>query len=226
MERLSLRTRSRRSPRPTIRIVTRARRGRSTAGFQSVRRFRRLEGRLHGQLPGPPHRAATGLFELPHQRRCLYYACAGAGGWVTRKRRRNPTVCYPAVGNWNDHRRNTHQSHELRFSTSDDNRFACCSAVLGRLHHQRSDELQLFGHTAVRSGESCHGARRRPGCTSAVGPLPGTYATDPSLRTGSDTAFGEDVRRGYRQTRRSPRSISTSSEGPDPHRRDALLPLR
>ena len=39
-----------------------------------------------------------------------------------------------------------------------------------------------------------------PGCVSAVGPIPGNYAGDPSLRENSGTSFGEDVERGYRQT--------------------------
>ena len=36
-------------------------------------------------------------------------------------------------------------------------------------------------------------------CLSAVGPLPGAFATAPGLRTNADTAFGEDVQRGYKQ---------------------------
>ncbi len=39
-----------------------------------------------------------------------------------------------------------------------------------------------------------------PDCLSAVGPIPGNFATDPGLRENSDTAFGEDVQRGYKQT--------------------------
>ena len=37
-------------------------------------------------------------------------------------------------------------------------------------------------------------------CVQAVGPIPGFYAMDPSLRIDSNTAFGEDVYRGYKQT--------------------------
>ena len=36
-------------------------------------------------------------------------------------------------------------------------------------------------------------------CLSAVGPLPGAFATAPGLRTDANTAFGEDVQRGYKQ---------------------------
>ena len=36
-------------------------------------------------------------------------------------------------------------------------------------------------------------------CVSAVGPVPGAFATAPGLRTDANTAFGEDVQRGYKQ---------------------------
>ncbi len=36
-------------------------------------------------------------------------------------------------------------------------------------------------------------------CLSAVGPVPGAFATAPGLRTDANTAFGEDVQRGYKQ---------------------------
>ncbi len=36
-------------------------------------------------------------------------------------------------------------------------------------------------------------------CVSAVGPLPGAFATTPGLRLDANTAFGEDVQRGYKQ---------------------------
>lgn len=38
-----------------------------------------------------------------------------------------------------------------------------------------------------------------PACISAVGPLPGSFANDPSLRETMNTGFGNDVQRGYKQ---------------------------
>jgi outer membrane receptor protein involved in Fe transport len=38
-----------------------------------------------------------------------------------------------------------------------------------------------------------------PDCLSAVGPVPGAFASHPGLRTDANTAFGEDVQRGYKQ---------------------------
>jgi len=39
-----------------------------------------------------------------------------------------------------------------------------------------------------------------PDCVSAVGPVPGAFATDPRLRTNLNNAFGVDSQRGYKQT--------------------------
>jgi outer membrane receptor protein involved in Fe transport len=38
-----------------------------------------------------------------------------------------------------------------------------------------------------------------PDCVEAVGPVPGYFSSDPSLRTGTNTAFGENDERGYTQ---------------------------
>ena len=48
-----------------------------------------------------------------------------------------------------------------------------------------------------------------PVCLSAVGPIPGNFANNPNLRTDSNTAFGEDIKRGYARRRHSCRSTST-----------------
>jgi len=40
---------------------------------------------------------------------------------------------------------------------------------------------------------------RGPDCLSAGGPVPGSWASDPSLRENMNNAFGEDVQRGYKQ---------------------------
>src|SRR5262249_13609814 len=38
-----------------------------------------------------------------------------------------------------------------------------------------------------------------PDCLAAVGPVPGSWASDPHLRENMNNAFGEDVQRGYKQ---------------------------
>ena len=131
---------------------------------RSVRRVRRLEGRLHGQLPGPPHRAATGLFQLPHQRRRPVLRLRRRGRPGVHKSGGEPDGLLSAGGQLERHRRE--HASEPRAAIQHLGRQPVphvARRLLGRLHHQRSDELQLSGHTAVRPGEPRHGAGRRPG---------------------------------------------------------------
>jgi len=129
-----------------------------------------------------------------------YYDCTGKGsgglGGSTKA-----LTCYAPVGNWNDTVENTHQSHEVRLSTSEDNRIR---GLLGGFWEDFIIKDQMnFNYLAIPQCDAANltaSTLGGPDCVSAVGPIPGNYATDPSLRTNSDTAFGEDVKRGYRQT--------------------------
>jgi outer membrane receptor protein involved in Fe transport len=127
------------------------------------------------------------------------YDCTGSGAGYFKTKK--PTTCYAPVGDWNDTVRNTHQSHELRLSTSDENRvrglFGAYWEQYDIFDQQNFNYLPIPQCNAANLAISAAGG---PDCLSAVGPLPGTFASDPSLRTNSNTAFGEDVRRGYRQT--------------------------
>ncbi len=129
-----------------------------------------------------------------------YYACTGQGAGYSYFRSAKPTTCYAPVGDWNDTVTNTHQSHEFRLSTPEDNRLR---GLVGAYWEDFKiyDEMN-FNYLPVPQCNSANlaiSAAGGPDCTSAVGPLPNTYASDPSLRTNSNTAFGEDVERGYRQ---------------------------
>ena len=96
--------------------------------------------------------------------------------------------------------RNTHQSHELRFATTQDWRVRGLAGFywekfviddnmnFNYLGIPQCDQAAL--NTALSGGADC---------LSAVGPVPGAYASDPSLRTNANTAFGEDAQRGYKQ---------------------------
>jgi len=129
-----------------------------------------------------------------------YYACTGTGkgslGGAT-----TPLTCYAPTGNWNDNVQNTHQSHEIRLSTSEDNRLR---GLFGAFWEEFMIKDQMnFNYLNIPQCDPANlttALNGGPGCVSAVGPIPGNYATDPGLRENSDTAFGEDVKRGYRQT--------------------------
>ncbi len=128
-----------------------------------------------------------------------YYACTGKGSGGLGGN--GPLTCYAPVGSWNDSVRNTHESHELRFSSSDDN---AIRALVGAYWEKFViDDDMNFNYLAIPQCDPTNLAIALgggPGCVSAVGPVPGNYAGDPSLREGTNTAFGEDAQRGYKQT--------------------------
>jgi iron complex outermembrane receptor protein len=137
-----------------------------------------------------------------------YYACSGKGagyayfgsGTGANASTKN-TSCYPPQGSWRDQVQNTHQSHEVRFTTPTDKRLR---ALVGAFYenfiiYDRMD----FNYMVIPqcSPENLAiSAAGGPDCISAQGPMPNFYANDPSLRLNTNTAFGEDVRRGYSQT--------------------------
>jgi iron complex outermembrane recepter protein len=113
-----------------------------------------------------------------------------------------PLQCYAPIGNWHDTVQNQHTSHELRISTNEDRRIR---GLFGAYWEKFViDDEMNFNYLAVPQCNPANlTAALLPGgkdCLSAVGPLPGAFASDPSLRVNANTAFGEDAQRGYKQT--------------------------
>jgi outer membrane receptor protein involved in Fe transport len=133
------------------------------------------------------------------------YACIGANAGFFNAAHfpvlaGKPLQCASPVGSWRDQVNNTHQSHELRFSTNADYRLR----GLAGFYWEKFiiDDNMNFNYLGVPECTAANLAIEQaggPDCVTAVGPLPGTYASDPSLRTDANTAFGEDDQRGYRQ---------------------------
>jgi outer membrane receptor protein involved in Fe transport len=140
-----------------------------------------------------------------------YYACIGPGaGYFNDMKFRGPPpgglqgtklTCYPPVGHWHDTVENQHHSHELRISTDPQYRLR---GIVGAFwekfvifdqmdwHYMRIPQCGPTGSetlTAALAGG--------PACLSAVGPVPGFFANDPSLR--ENVPFGVDDQRGYKQ---------------------------
>jgi outer membrane receptor protein involved in Fe transport len=131
-----------------------------------------------------------------------YYTCTGAGSKYFNfgPAKTKPTTCYAPVGDWNDNVSNSHQSHELRLSTNEENRVRGLFGVYWE-EFVIDDEMN-FNYLPIPQCDPANLAAALaggPDCLSAVGPEPNNYATDPSLRANSNTAFGEDAQRGYRQ---------------------------
>jgi iron complex outermembrane receptor protein len=128
------------------------------------------------------------------------YDCTGMGARYASYRDAKPTTCYAPVGSWNDTSRNTHLSQELRASTPDDWRLR---GLFGAFYEDFKIYDQMnFNYLPIPQCSPQNLAIAQaggPDCLSALGPFPGSFANDPSLRVGSNTSFGEDVKRGYRQ---------------------------
>ena len=128
------------------------------------------------------------------------YSCTGAGAGYFKTAK--PTTCYAPVGDWNDLVNNTHQSHELRFSSNEEFR---ARGVFGGYWEQFDIFDQMnFNYLPIPQCTPANLAialtPTGADCLSSVGPMPGNFASNPATRATADTAFGEDVHRGYRQT--------------------------
>jgi iron complex outermembrane recepter protein len=135
-----------------------------------------------------------------------YYACIGMNaGFFNQNNFPSLTghklQCYAPAGNWRDQVSSQHQSHELRFSSNVDYRVR---GLFG-LYWEKFviDDNMNFNYLGIPQCDEASLAIALAGgadCLSAVGPTPGSFATTPGLRIGANTAFGEDVQRGYKQT--------------------------
>jgi outer membrane receptor protein involved in Fe transport len=131
-----------------------------------------------------------------------YYACTGRGaGYTNYFGSSKPTTCYAPIGSWRDVVTNTHQSHEIRLTTTEDYRVrGTFGAFWEKFNIQDNMNFNYLGIPQCSAANLAISAAGGPDCIAAVGPIPGFYATDPSLRLNTNTAFGEDVERGYKQT--------------------------
>jgi outer membrane receptor protein involved in Fe transport len=137
----------------------------------------------------------------------FYYTCTGgpggggfgAGGSPGVPAGGTPPICYSPITSWRDQVTNTHQSHELRFSTPDDWRIR---GIAGAYYEdfEIADNMNFYYKTIPSCTPQNLAAALAGGypCVANVGPPPGTTASDPSVRN-DNTAFGEDVHRGYKQ---------------------------
>jgi iron complex outermembrane recepter protein len=139
-----------------------------------------------------------------------YYGCIGSGAAYfnegnfpeppPRGLAGTPLKCYPPVGHWHDATENQHQSHELRIATDADHRVR---GIFGAFWEKFAIFDQMdFDYLVIPQCSPANLAAAEAGgppCLSAVGPFPGAFANDPSLRENTNTAFGTDAQRGYKQ---------------------------
>ncbi len=130
----------------------------------------------------------------------FYYTCSGGSGFGSGTPSSSTPICYSPITSWHDQVKNTHLSHEIRLSTPDDWR---TRGIVGAFW----EDFEIYDNMnfLYRTIPSCspqnlaNALAGGPACVGNVGPLPGTFASDPSVRN-DNVAFGEDIRRGYKQT--------------------------
>jgi iron complex outermembrane recepter protein len=112
----------------------------------------------------------------------------------------HPTQCSSPVGGWRDVVDNQHMSHELRISTNSDYRIRGLAGLYWEKFNIDDDQnFNYLGIPQCSASVLATALAGGPDCLSAVGPPAGAYASHPGLRTDANTAFGEDVQRGYKQ---------------------------
>ena len=130
-----------------------------------------------------------------------YYLCSGQGAGYAYFRSSKPTTCYKPVGSWQDGTANFHTQHEFRVTTSEQNRLRGTAGVFYE-NFVIKDNMN-FNYLPIPQCDAANlaiSAAGGPDCVAATGPTAGYYAGDPGLRVNTNTAFGEDIRRGYTQT--------------------------
>jgi iron complex outermembrane receptor protein len=131
----------------------------------------------------------------------LYFNTTKGGGAFAPALTGHKLQCYAPLANWTDAVQNHHQSHELRVSTNEDNRLRGLFGAYWEKFVLYDQQNFNYGPIPKCDPQTlANVATGGPDCQSAVGPIPGSFATDPGLRLGTNTAFGEDIQRGYKQT--------------------------
>jgi iron complex outermembrane recepter protein len=118
-----------------------------------------------------------------------YYQCvspkeAAKDGAISR--------CYTPSAFWHNNQRNTHQNHEIRFSTPDDWRVR---GLAGAFWEDFVVDDNTDWH--YRSLPPCTVAGQA-GCMTEIIPAPGSTATNPNQRDATES-FLDDIQRGYKQ---------------------------
>lgn len=130
-----------------------------------------------------------------------YYACSGQNAGYAYFRSAKPTTCYAPVGSWRDQVKNTHLSHEFRVSTNEDYRIRGIAGAYWEKFIIYDDMNFNYMPMPQCSPQNLAISQAGgPDCVTSVGTIPGYYAWHPGYRENTNTAFGEDVMRGYKQT--------------------------
>ncbi len=112
-----------------------------------------------------------------------YYQCAGYSATDPSK-----GTCYSPSATWQNTEKNTHQSHEIRLSTPDDWRIRGIAGVFYEQFIITDDTEWLY-----KTVPTCS-ATIDVNCFNNIGPYPGSFTTNNSIR-GDNTGFFDNFQR-------------------------------
>jgi outer membrane receptor protein involved in Fe transport len=114
-----------------------------------------------------------------------YYQCTGLSGKATSAA---TGTCYSPSATWQDTEKSTHQSHEIRLSTPDDWRIR---GIAGLYYEQFiiTDDTEWLYKTVPTCSASFN-----DNCFNNIGPLPGAFSSNESIR-GDNTGFFDNFQR-------------------------------
>jgi iron complex outermembrane recepter protein len=123
-----------------------------------------------------------------------YYQCHGPNAAQSLV-----ATCYSPSATWNETLRNTHESQEIRLSTPDDWRVRDIFGAFWE-NLRIDDQLNWLYKTLPPCDETSAGAPSTSvGCLTNIGPVPGSDVNNPAPIRNDNTAFFNDVKRGYTQ---------------------------
>jgi iron complex outermembrane recepter protein len=125
-----------------------------------------------------------------------YYQCygPGSGGEANLK-----STCFSPSASWRSVERNTHQQHELRFSTPDDWRLRAIAGAFYEANTLFDQTGWMYKNIPACTSNAPAGSPGNSGCLTNVGTFPGTTVQNPGLQN-SNTSFYQDTVRETKQT--------------------------
>ncbi len=128
----------------------------------------------------------------------FYYTCTGGPKSGTNIGAGTPSVCYSPVSSWHDIVETTHQSHEFRVTTPESLPVRALAGIFWE-DFQIKDDMNFLYKSIPSCTASNLAQALANGTICVTNDTPINAAIDSSMRN-DNVAFGEDLRRGYKQT--------------------------
>ncbi len=164
-------------------------------GLDDQRQVWLFEGRLHRRLPGSQGRAGRRLHELRSRLLCRLLPVLWPG---TAYDNNLTSKCYSPSATWFSNERNTHQQHEFRLSTPEEQRVAPSRVVFWEANKLYDQSGWNYKNVPSCTTDDPAGTGGNSGCFSDIGTAPGATVVNPGVQP-SNLSFYQDTVRETKQ---------------------------